>query len=114
MRLAIKEYCFVADAAFNGLKALYDLQTGFTSVEKTSSVSASLSYSTRSVRGQVSSEHDVFSSKEVAKAVKLMSNEVASGRHGHVFCSELLLICFNNSLVKVKEAAEDVVGDLKC
>lgn len=44
---------------------------------------------TRSTREQSSSEHDVFSEKDLEEAVKMMSIAMALVGHGNVFCSDL-------------------------
>lgn len=70
-------------------------------------------YSTRTERDQSDSAHSVLSKTNVENAVKLMSNVLASGVHGHLFCSELMFYHWNESLRAAKEKIREVKEHLE-
>lgn len=85
LRSAIKMYCFIMHTLFNNLEDEYSLETGAALTKKGALVLASPLYSTHSAGSQSKPAHDVFSKRNMEKAVRLIENVRAFEAHEHIF-----------------------------
>lgn len=108
VKSAMKEYCLVWDALFSYLDDKYELGTGSFLSKKVNLVLADQPYTTRSVRIQLSSAHDVFSKRNKGDVVRLMGSVRASGTHGHLFCLHVHFYYWNSTLRTAKNEGEKV------
>lgn len=75
---------------FEDLKYEYKLETGLVLAEGMDLLLADLPYSTRDVRNQSSSAHNVFSKKSMKNLVMPMGSVMAFQAHNHILCWDLL------------------------
>lgn len=83
--IAMKDHCFVRDAAYNALEDLYELKPSCALSGKVSVVHAASPHRTRKASGQASTDYVVFAKNDVEDALRFISRAMASGAHGFIF-----------------------------
>lgn len=81
---------FFQDISFSDLKDEYKLKTGSVFSEKVNLLLANPPRITRSARGPSNSAHEMFSKKIMKESVRVSGSLVATGAHGHIFCSNVV------------------------
>lgn len=84
-RSALSKYCFIRCTPFKDLKDEYKLEIASVLTGNMNLVLADLLDTRRKARDQSGFAHDVFSKRNMANGVRVVTSVMAPGAPGHVF-----------------------------